>query len=242
MEVNLNTIKINNKIEIKVLDLVWFLLIPIININYYIAGTINKNGHELNTMFDEVIKFNSVFIIPYLYWYIYIVIGFIVILIQSRENYMRTFLSFFIGMGICYCIYYFYPTKIIRPEVSNTSMLNYLVNIIYCVDRPVNCFPSLHVLTTYFIMRYTKYEKTKKKFYYTQIVGILIILSTVFVKQHFVVDVIGAMVIGEVIIYFMNKVNDERIKEILNVPYKIKDKISEKVKKKVDDGDEKKFL
>ena len=31
MEFNLNTIKINNKVEIKVLDLIWFIFIPIIN-------------------------------------------------------------------------------------------------------------------------------------------------------------------------------------------------------------------
>ena len=35
MEFNLNTIKINNKVEIKVLDLIWFIFIPIINVNYY---------------------------------------------------------------------------------------------------------------------------------------------------------------------------------------------------------------
>ena len=40
MEFNLNTIKINNKVEIKVLDLIWFIFIPIINVNYYISSTI----------------------------------------------------------------------------------------------------------------------------------------------------------------------------------------------------------
>lgn len=242
VEINLNTIKINNKIEIKVLDLVWFLVIPIININYYIAGAIGKSGHDLTTIFDKVMGFNSIFIIPYLYWYIYIAIGFIIILIQSREKYMRTFLSFFIGMGICYFIYYIYPTEIVRPDIESINVLNYLVNIIYSLDRPVNCFPSLHVLTTYFIMRYTNYEKSKRSFYYTQIVGILIIFSTVFVKQHFVADVIGAMVICEVIIYFMNKVNDDKIKKVLNIPYKIAEKFKGKMKTKVVDMDEEKFF
>ena len=246
VEINLNTIKVNNKIQIRTLDLVWFMVIPLININYYIASTITKNGHNLATIFDKVMKFNSIFIIPYVYWYVYIVIGFIIILIQSRVNYMRTFLSFFIGMGICYCIYYIYPTEIIRPNIENSNVLNYLVNIIYSADRSVNCFPSLHALTTYFIMRYTKYEKNKKNFYYTQIVGSLIILSTVFIKQHFVADIIGAMVICEVIIYFMNKVSEDRIKKVLDIQYKIKDKIvanlKSKIKTKAIDSDEKKFF
>ena len=61
-------------------------------------------------------------------------------------------------MSICYIIYYVYPTQINRPIINNSNIFNFLVNIVYSADKPVNCFPSLHVLTTYFIMRYTKYK------------------------------------------------------------------------------------
>ena len=143
MEINLNTIKVNNKIQIRTLDLVWFMVITLININYYIASTITKNGHNLATIFDKVMKFNSIFIIPYVYWYVYIVIGFIIILIQSRVNYMRTFLSFFIGMGICYCIYYIYPTEIIRPNIENSNVLNWsYVNILDTKSQTFLCCTS----------------------------------------------------------------------------------------------------
>ena len=74
MEFNLNTIKINNKVEIKVLDLIWFIFIPIINVNYYISSMLAKNTHDITGELDGIIKFNSIFIIPYMYWYIYIII------------------------------------------------------------------------------------------------------------------------------------------------------------------------
>ena len=215
MEFNLNTIKINNKVEIKVLDLIWFIFIPIINVNYYISSMLAKNTHDITGELDGIIKFNSIFIIPYMYWYIYVIVGFITILIKSREDYMRAFLSFFIGMSICYIIYYVYPTQINRPIINN---------------KPVNCFPSLHVLTTYFIMRYTKYKSGKKNFYYTEGVGILIILSTIFVKQHFVMDAIGAIILCEMVIFIVNKIKSEKIEIILNIPYEIRDKIKYKFK------------
>lgn len=181
MEIKGYVIKINNDIEIRILDLVWFIIILIININYILASILAKKGHDLTIGLDNIIPFNSIFIIPYIYWYLYIIIGFIFILVNSRKDYIRIFISFFIGMSVCYIVYYLYPTEITRPTIENSNILNYLVNIIYSLDRPVNCFPSLHVLTTYFIMRYTKYKDSKKRFYYTQIVGILIILSTLFI-------------------------------------------------------------
>ncbi|WP_347708642.1 phosphatase PAP2 family protein [Clostridium sp. D53t1_180928_C8] len=233
MEIKIDVIKINN-IEIKVLDLVWFIMIPIINVNYILASLLAKNGHDLTIALDKIIPFKSIFIIPYVYWYIYIIIGFLFILMNSRIDYMRLFISFLIGMCVCYAVYYIYPTEITRPIISNSNILNNLVNGIYLADKPVNCFPSLHVLTTYFIMRYTKYENSRKKFYYTQVIGILIILSTLFIKQHFVVDVIGGILLGEITILLVKKIDDYKIEKILNLPYIIKDIFLIKFKKNND--------
>ena len=232
MEIKRDSIKINNDIEIKILDLIWFIMIPIINVNYILASILAKRGHDLTIKLDNIIPFNSIFIIPYVYWYLYIVIGFIFILVNSRKDYIRVFISFFIGMSVCYIVYYLYPTEISRPTIINSNILNYLVNIIYSLDRPVNCFPSLHVLTTYFIMRYTKYKNSKKKFYYTEIVGVLIIISTLFIKQHFIADVISAIVLAEVIILLVRKIDDSKIEKLLNLPYKVKRSLINKMNKK----------
>ena len=232
MKIKGDIIKIKNDVEIKILDLVWFSMILVINTNYILASILAKGGRDLAIELDNIIPFKSIFIIPYVYWYLYIVIGFIFILVNSRKDYIRVFISFFIGMSVCYIAYYLYPTEITRPTIENSNILNYLVNIIYSIDRPVNCFPSLHVLTTYFIMRYTKYKDSKKMFYYTQIVGILIIASTLFIKQHFIVDVISAILLVEIIIPFVKKIDDYKIEKLLNLPYKIKNDIINKIKKR----------
>ena len=85
MEIKGDIIRLNNNIEIKILDLVWFIIIPIININYILASVLAKKGSDLTITLDNVIPFNSIFIIPYVYWYLYIVIGFIFILVNSRK-------------------------------------------------------------------------------------------------------------------------------------------------------------
>ena len=81
-------------------------------------------------------------------------------------------------------------------------------------------------------MRYTKYKDSKKVFYYTQIIGVLIILSTVFIKQHFVIDIFISIVLCEIIMFFVNKIKLNILDRMLNFPYEIKEKIILKYRRK----------
>ncbi|MGG7057016.1 phosphatase PAP2 family protein [Clostridium nigeriense] len=213
--------------EIKWIDLIWLLILPVININYVISNTLSQNGKNLALMLDKEIPFVSLFVFPYVYWYIYIFIGLIFILSKDRKRYLRTLMAIYIGMCICYVFYYLYPVEISRPVIDNNTIANKIVNIIYENDRPVNCFPSIHVLNTYIIMRFTKVKDNKSWFYYTNIIGILIMLSTLFIKQHFILDGVVAIILAEVVILIAKKVEDKYIKQILGLPYKLLDRIKE---------------
>ena len=145
-------------------------------------------------------------------------------------------LGLFLGMWISYIIYFIFPTEIVRPTLVDNSFFNSIINIIYISDRPFNCFPSLHVLGTYFVMRYTKKDNNKYIYFYTKIVGVLIILSTIFIKQHFVLDVVASIVLVEIINVIVKKVSDERLEKCLNVPYLILRRITSYSRKLVGIG------
>ncbi|TGY43257.1 hypothetical protein E5347_00145 [Clostridium sartagoforme] len=211
--------------DVKWMDLTWLLVMPIININYLLAGYLAESGTSLALELDKEIPFISVFVFPYVYWYIFILLGLVFILSKDRERYGRTLLAIYVAMCICYLFYYFYPVEISRPVIANTTIPNRLVNIIYENDRPLNCFPSIHVLNTYIIMRFTKLKDNKSWFWYTNISGILIMLSTLFIKQHFILDGVMAIALGEVVVLIINKIEGKYIKQILELPYKAIDKI-----------------
>lgn len=223
-----------NLSEIKWLDLSWFIILPLISVNYSISAAIAKNGVDLSTWLDKKIPFVATFIYPYIYWYIYIFIGSIFILSKDRRKYIRTLLGIYIGMCICYVVYYFFTVQIYRPIVVNKGLSNILVNIIYGADKPVNCFPSLHVLNTYFIMRYTKKDYGKRWYLYTQGMGILIILSTLFIKQHFIVDGIASIILAEIVIILVNKIEDKYIDKIILIPENLLSKLRKKNDVKTD--------
>ena len=71
-------------------------------------------------------------------------------------------------------------------------------------------------------------NENKAWFYYTQLVGVLIILSTLFIKQHFILDGIAAIVLAEVVITIAKKIEDKHLDNILLLPYKLIDKIKNK--------------
>ena len=54
MEIKGDIIRLNNNIEIKILDLVWFIIIPIININYILASVLANMGSDLTITLDYV--------------------------------------------------------------------------------------------------------------------------------------------------------------------------------------------
>ena len=220
--------------EINWLDLTWFIIFPLISVNYAVSGAIAKNGVDLSSTLDRKIPFIAIFIYPYLYWYAYIFIGAIFILSKDRRKYIKTLLGLYIGMCICYVVYYFFTVQIDRPIVANRGLSNILVNIIYRGDKPVNCFPSLHVLNSYFIMRHTEKCWGKKWYAYTQITGILIILSTLFIKQHFIADGIAAIILVEIVMIFVNKIDDKYIDKIILIPINRINKIKKKDEVQID--------
>ena len=84
-----------------------------------------------------------------------------------------------------------------REPLVVDSISTWRINIIYKVDTPVNLFPSAHcALAILFIISTLDVKEIKKEYkILITITSVLIMLSTVFIKQHVIVDVLGAFII-----------------------------------------------
>ncbi|WP_374120487.1 phosphatase PAP2 family protein [Neobacillus sp. PS3-40] len=94
-------------------------------------------------------------------------------------------------------IYFFFQTTVPRPKLEGNSFLIELVQLIYSRDLPYNCFPSIHVLTSLAIMLGYLHLKIKHILHsiFIYITGTMIIISTLFVKQHVILDIFGALML-----------------------------------------------
>lgn len=181
--------------------LLWMLAIPLLNIFYGLLNHGNTVVHHLMTDLDQEIPFVPAFIIPYVAWYPFIITILVLFFIKQKHLYYRTLLSLCVGLVICYMIYAVYQTTVPRPVLGERGFLTELVQFVYHTDSPFNCFPSIHVFTSYLMMKAT-FDLRLQSPYLRVIVSILswsIIISTLFVKQHVFMDVIAGILVAEMI-------------------------------------------
>jgi hypothetical protein len=64
-----------------------------------------------------------------------------------------------------------------------------------------NCFPSIHVLTSYILIKGAMNCEKKASIYSViiTVISSLIILSTQFIRQHVIMDLIFAILLGDII-------------------------------------------
>ena len=158
--------------------------------------------HEMYLPIDDMIPFNELFVIPYVFWFLYIVLSIAYTLFYDVDMFKK--MSYFIMITYtCALIsYYTYPTvQCLRPE--SFARDNFLVDFMkdfYAYDTNTNVCPSVHVFGS--ISSTIAFVCTKRLNLCIKIsahiMNVLIILSTLFLKQHSVIDAVVALVISAV--------------------------------------------
>ena len=87
----------------------------------------------------------------------------------------------------------------LRPELAVSDFFTGVLSLVYFFDTPTNCFPSMHCLFAYLVFRQSLSSPGAKLWYrvFCAVFTVLVCLSTLFVKQHVIADVIGGIFFGE---------------------------------------------
>jgi membrane-associated phospholipid phosphatase len=196
VNINKGEIFMLKKTFYKQYPLLFLLSIPLLHTIYdYLNKYHTKSATNILTTADAYIPFVPEFIIPYIGWYFFMFFYLFYLCQKDRKIYYESLITINIGMLISYVIYFAFQTTVPRPILVGNDFYTNLVRFIYINDQPYNCFPSIHVLTTFVIM-YGIYKSEINSFFHRNFVylfGLLIIVSTVFVKQHSIIDGIAAV-------------------------------------------------
>ncbi len=197
-----------------------------------LLNTIVYNGSKLisnhlhhfdfSIIIDAYIPFCSLFILIYILAYLHWIIGYIII---SRENSYTCYSILsaeIIAKFICLFFFLVLPTTIVRPEVSSDGILSFFTRFIYAMDEPVNLFPSIHCLESWMVFRGSIHlKKVSKSYKWVMFVcAVLVCMSTVFVKQHVFVDIIGGILAVEISLFIVHKWKIGIFFEKINVKFK----------------------
>ena len=165
-----------------------------------------KDVHLIHCALDDRIPNMAIFIYPYVSWFPYIVVC-AVLAIKNLDDrqFKKAVLVLTTGMNIFLFISYVWPTGLdLRESIVYDlhTLSGNLLKFVQTVDTPKSVFPSMHVYVT-LVLQYTL-EMQKKLvpalgIWVGRVLAVLIVLSTMFTKQHSAVDVTVAIVMFAVL-------------------------------------------
>ncbi len=165
----------------------------------------SKNLADFSRAFDVTLGLDAliplrpewvvIYVVTFLFW----MMGLLFAARQDEELCFRFASGVIIAEIICCVIFIAFPSCITRPELAVSDFFTGVLSLVYFFDTPTNCFPSMHCLFAYLVFRQSLRTPDAKTWFkvFCGVCAALICLSTLFVKQHVIADVIGGIFFGE---------------------------------------------
>jgi membrane-associated phospholipid phosphatase len=193
---------------------IWALIyIPIYFLWFFgLEGIVSRASdvHIIHTPFDDMIPFCEYFIIPYYIWFLFVPLAGFFYFFTNREEFYRFCIFIFSGMTLAMIVCTLWHNGLnLRPDLTLLGRDNMFIHVtgrLYKVDTAQNVCPSIHVINSIgvavSVINSDRLNKNKAVTYGSIVVAALICLSTMFLKQHSVVDVAAACLLC-VPLYFL---------------------------------------
>ncbi len=168
----------------------------------HLEQTVSGDYLIMHTKVDEWIPFLPVFIVPYLLWFLYIFAALVYFSRADKDEAADLCLFLALGMTSSLLICTLFPNGTDLRIAANPAngFFEHLVWMIQRTDTPTNVFPSIHVFNALAVHAAVARSKTLRRHPLVQGLSLLLMvsicLSTVFLKQHSVLDVLGALLLG----------------------------------------------
>lgn len=164
--------------------------------------------HSIPVPFEDAIPFAPEWVTIYTATFIFWMLGLAVCMTRERELCFRMFTGLYIAELICAVFFIALPTVIDRPEAAGSLYYDRLLAQLYAADQPTNLFPSMHCMFAYMVFRGFMIAKLDKPVVIgSGLFAALVCASTVFVKQHFLLDTFAGIILGEVAVTLSLKTN-----------------------------------
>ncbi|MFS0728069.1 phosphatase PAP2 family protein [Paenibacillus sp. 1P07SE] len=194
--------------------LLLLLVIPLMGLLYVWINREPGQLHLLVTDLDSKIPMIKAFIVPYMIWMPFLYLTLIYFYYRDKRLYYETLIAYTVSVLICYGVYMVFQTTVPRAELAGDDLLSRMVKFVYANDQPFNCFPSIHCLTSYLLFHAASRSRAVSRRVLLGI-GLLswtIIVSTVFVKQHVVLDVFAGIMLAHVVLTGVQKWMGSRVR------------------------------
>lgn len=160
---------------------------------------------------DDLIPFNELFLIPYLFWFVYMVGAHAYTFFTDVVAFRRLMYNIILMFGITCFIFVMFPTcQKLRPEqFPRDNILTQVMAWFYGTDTSTNVCPSLHVCGSFAAAAAftdTRHFSGRRWKAAHLFLALMISVSTVFVKQHSVIDSVCGLLLSAVAYLMVYKI------------------------------------
>jgi len=173
----------------------------------WLEKTNTKNYWVIHMKADDYIPFCEFFVIPYLLWFLYVFIVVAYVLFNDKQEFKKACAFLMTGMTVFLVISTLWPNghHLRLTEMPRDNIFTAMVEQLWKTDTATNLWPSIHVynsLGAHFAVIHCK-KLMDARFGFaikigSGILAVSIILSTVFLKQHSVFDLLTGLAMGAV--------------------------------------------
>ncbi len=187
------------KEKLKYWQFVFYL--PIYLVFFFLAERTVHDVTIINIPFDDMIPFIPEFIVPYFLWFPFILAAIVYVFFKDKREFFAMAWNLIIGMSLFIVVSFVFPNGLnLRVQSDSDSIFVWMVEYLHKIDTPTNVLPSIHVFNSLAcgisfgrVLRRRSHKITAIASY---AMAVLITLSTMFVKQHSVVDVVSALALS----------------------------------------------
>lgn len=207
----MKNIKANARIIFEKYKHAWVFLYGLIYMPWfcYLEKTVTTNYYVIHSVFDDYIPFCEIFVVPYLLWFPYMAAVAIYFFKYDKQGFYRAAAYICSGMTIFLVISTILPNGLaLRPmSFPRENLFTELVKIVYMADTPTNVLPSLHVYNSVAAYAALSTSQAFRGHRHLSrgclVLSISIVLSTMFIKQHSVVDVVAGLIMAYLMYQFV---------------------------------------
>lgn len=177
--------------------LIWF---------FTLDALVQDPKYIIHSPLDDYIPFNEWFVFPYCSWFVLLALVLALLWWNDTPSYDRLCLSMFSGMSLCLILYMLFPNGLqLRPDPATLGRDNpalWLMRLLWAADSSNNVCPSIHCQSTGCMALAMWYSSLAYRHRWIRPVAAVwataICASTLFTKQHAVVDVVMGLAVAAV--------------------------------------------
>ena len=180
---------------------------------FYFVETIDHSSYFVfHSPLDDLIPFREEFVLAYFSWFVYMVLFVLCEYLFDKEAFHRESIYLYFGMTLLIIVSLIFPNmQDLRPAVMpRNNWFTSKILWLYSLDPPINVAPSIHVYDTVSVMITARscrhfIFKFKPVHWLINFMGTMIVLSTLFIKQHSIYDLLLGFVCLLIPAFFMRR-------------------------------------